>query len=368
MGSPFEVEIEPDWRGLVSCIRRQGTPQRVHFFEISLDLEVQQAVARRFGLREDGPDDPYYECKLHLAVQRLLGYDYVCCRLDDAQVSFERQRTTDTAALARAGGRAFAHEHQGPVSSWRDFETYPWPDPEKASLPSLDWFTENLPPDMCIVGVAPCVHLPEIMGFETLCYALYDDRDLVKAISRRIERLYAAAMPRMLQYERVQLVLGMDDMGFRSGTLISPEDLREFVLPGHRIIAQHAHAAGRPYILHCCGKIDAIMEDVIEDVGIDAKHSFEDTIESVMDAKAAYGGRIAVLGGVDVDFLCRAQPAQVRQRVRETLNTCMAGGGYCLGTGNSVTNYVPLENYFAMLDEGRRFGADCTARQACRQR
>ncbi len=31
------------------------------------------------------------------------------------------------------------------------------------------------------------------------------------------------------------------------------------------------------------------------------------------------------------------------------------GGGYCLGTGNSVANYIPLENYLTMLDEGRRF-------------
>jgi len=42
-------------------------------------------------------------------------------------------------------------------------------------------------------------------------------------------------------------------------------------------------------------------------------------------------------------------------RVRETLAVCQPGGGYCLGTGNSVANYVPVENYLAMLDEGRKF-------------
>ncbi len=41
--------------------------------------------------------------------------------------------------------------------------------------------------------------------------------------------------------------------------------------------------------------------------------------------------------------------------MRETLQQCMDGGGYCLGTGNSVANYVPLDNYLAMVDEGRRF-------------
>jgi uroporphyrinogen decarboxylase len=68
-----------------------------------------------------------------------------------------------------------------------------------------------------------------------------------------------------------------------------------------------------------------------------------------------YGGRVALLGGLDVDFLCRSDEAAVRQRVRDTLAVCQPGGGYCLGTGNSVANYIPLENYLAMLDEGRRF-------------
>jgi uroporphyrinogen decarboxylase len=62
-----------------------------------------------------------------------------------------------------------------------------------------------------------------------------------------------------------------------------------------------------------------------------------------------------VLGGIDVDFLCRATEDQVRERVRKTLTACMPGGGYCLGTGNSVANYVPLRNYLAMLDEGLTF-------------
>jgi uroporphyrinogen decarboxylase len=144
-------------------------------------------------------------------------------------------------------------------------------------------------------------------------------------------------------------------MGFRSGLLISPADTREFVLSGHKKIAAIAHEAGRPYLLHCCGKLTAIMEDLIEEVKIDAKHSFEDTIESVIDAKRTYGPQIALIGGIDVDFLCRSDEAAIRRRVRQTLDACLAGGGYALGTGNSVANYIPVENYLTMLDEGRRY-------------
>ena len=93
----------------------------------------------------------------------------------------------------------------------------------------------------------------------------------------------------------------------------------------------------------------------IDDIGIDARHSFEDNIEDVVTAHKKYGHRVAHLGGIDMDFICRATESELRERVRYTLGECMPSGGYCLGTGNSVANYIPLENYLAMLDEGRKF-------------
>ncbi|MGQ9661061.1 MAG: uroporphyrinogen decarboxylase family protein [Kiritimatiellia bacterium] len=190
-----------------------------------------------------------------------------------------------------------------------------------------------------------------------MCYALYEQRELVKAISGRLLKLYVSCLELLLQFDRVKIVWGSDDMGFKGGPMISPADLREFVLPGHKRMAEMCHAAGRPYILHSCGNLTLIMPDLIEDVGIDGKHSFEDTIEDVRDAKRKYGSRIALLGGIDVEFLCRASEAEIRSRVRNTLDVCLPGGGYCLGTGNSVANYIPLANYLIMLDEGRRYAS-----------
>jgi uroporphyrinogen decarboxylase len=33
----------------------------------------------------------------------------------------------------------------------------------------------------------------------------------------------------------------------------------------------------------------------------------------------------------------------------------MAGGRFALGSGNSLANYVPLQNYFILLEESRRW-------------
>ena len=175
------------------------------------------------------------------------------------------------------------------------------------------------------------------------------------AISRKLLDIYDVVIRRLLEFDRVKIIWGSDDMGFRGGPLISPDDLREFVFPGHKLMASLSHQAGRPYLLHSCGNLDLIMEDLIEKVGIDARHSFEDTIENVVAANKRYGKSIAILGGIDVDFLCRSSEQEIRSRVRQTLDECMPGGGYCLGSGNSVANYIPLDNYLVMLDEGRKY-------------
>ena len=357
---PFSVEIEPNWQELLSCIRREKTPDRVHFFETHIDVEVRQAIAARYGLLPEdvGPSDPFYEEKLHLAVQRFLGYDYVRAIPEGVRITFDRMATDDTAAMRRDGGRAFANESRGMVSTWEAFESFPWPDPQQVGTRSLEWYSENLPEDMCIMGEGGVAHLPELMGYETFCYALHEQPDLVAAISKRLEEIAVAGVRKMLEFDRVKMILVQDDMGFKTGPLASPDALREYLLPIHKSMARAAREANRPYLFHCCGKIDSIMEYVIEEVGITAKHSFEDVIESVVDAKARYGDRIAVLGGIDVDFLCKSSEEEIRRRVRSSLQQCMPGGGYCLGTGNSVANFIPLDSYLAMLDEGRKFSMD----------
>ena len=199
-----------------------------------------------------------------------------------------------------------------------------------------------------------CEYLVWLMGYQSLCFALVDNRELVIAIRDKIMAFYREALKVLLSFDKVRVIWVGDDLGFRTGTLLSPEDLRELVFPGHAMLARMSHDAGRPYFLHSCGNLSQVMEELISEVGIDAKHSFEDTIERVEDAKKSYGRRIAVLGGIDVDFLCRATEEQIRLRTRRTIEACQPGGGWCLGTGNSVANYIPLDNYLAMLDEGRR--------------
>jgi uroporphyrinogen decarboxylase len=356
------VPVQPDWQALCANLRREGTPKRVHVMELYEDAEVKAEVARCFGLAAGvDPGDPHAALRREIAVQRFLGYDAVVCAAEWPGFPREQHAAPDTTTLAAQsrGTRSWTDEHHGPISSWADFERYPWPRLDQIRTGQLEWLARELPDDMCIYSGCHSVfeNVTWLMGYETLCLALYDQPDLVAALFERVGSLLYGLCRVLVQLPRVEILFGGDDMGFNTQTMVAPQVLIERSLPWHRRMAALAHQRGRLYLLHACGNLRAIMPALIDDVQIDARHSFEDAIEPVDEAKRRYGDRLSLIGGVDMDLLCRGSEAQLRRRVRQILDVCLPGGGYCLGAGNTIANYVPLEHYLIMLDEGRRYCA-----------
>ncbi len=355
----LKKSFEPDWEGLIEDIKGVRTPRRVFNAELFHDPEVIDVIVDGFDLDAGlSRDDPNYNRKKMVAFNRFCGLDYVKAGLD-VELTFHRIAIDDTADLKRDGGRKFQDSHTGPIMSWQDFETYPWPDISSPHIASdLEWYQENLRDDMCIIGGLTghfCEEVTWLMGYETFCYALYEQRDLVQAIADKLREFYVAMTKRYLEYDRVRMVWSSDDMGFKTGILFDVDNMRRLVLNNHKTLARITHEAGRLYLLHSCGNLAEMMDILIDDVEIDAKHSFEDTIEDVRNVKKTYGQKIALLGGIDVDFLCRSSEGDIRKRVGDTIDVCLPDGRFCLGTGNTVTNYVPIDNYLAMIDEARLY-------------
>lgn len=356
----LDINVQPNYEALLSNLRLEGTPKRVHYMELFLDGEIKQNIINRYGIGSKIPeDDPYRYWKMEIELQRFLGYDYVSCGIEGLDFPRELLQTEDTTdkASQKRGIRSWTDEHKGPINSWEDFEKYPWPDPAKFTTYSLEWLSANLPDDMCLV--AGCHSIFEqvtwLMGYHFLCYAIYDMPDLVDSMFKKIGSIFHEAAKLIVQFDRVKILFGGDDMGFKTQPMVAPNVLINGSFPWHRKNAQIAHEAGKLYILHACGNLSPLMDSLINYVHIDGRHSFEDEIEPVVEAKRKYGSQIALLGGIDVHFLCTASEEQIRKRVRETLDICHPGGGYCLGSGNSVANYIPVDNYLIMMDEGRRY-------------
>ncbi len=279
-----------------------------------------------------------------------LGYDYV--RIErNVGFTFSIESAHDSTKSDDRGWQDYSHPV---IESEEDFERYPWPSVTDESFADIEYVNNHLPDGMGLISshaAGVYEHLSWIMGYENLCILLYEKPELVKMVAEKIGQIMEEFYTKLLQFENLAVVWPGDDMGFRTATLIRPEQLREYVLPWHRRFAEITHNAGLPYFLHSCGNLFEIMDDLIDDVKIDAKHSYEDAIMPVTEFQERYGSRIGILGGVDVDILTTKSTDDIRKHVREIIDTCGPRGRYAIGSGNSIPSYVPLEHFFTMLDE-----------------
>jgi uroporphyrinogen decarboxylase len=274
------------------------------------------------------------------------------------------QITGNTSSEVKDGKRGWLNDNRGPIMSWDDFHRFPWPRDIKAINAMSRTMAKRVPEGMKVMVIPGGVFewTTWLMGLVPFSYALADQPDLVDAVIDKVTSLIAAVVKDIMTEPNVGGIFMGDDLGFYSGTFVAPPVLREKFLPRTKEIVDLTHAAGGVFVLHSCGNMYAVMEDIIA-MGVDGKHSFEDKILPVEEAHARWGDRIGIIGGVDMNVMAKGTEDEVRARTRQVLDRCGAKGRYVLGTGNSVANYVPLRNYLAMLDEGRRWNREHFGRE-----
>ena len=344
---------KPDFNRLKKVLYRDGEPDVLPLFEYAMDSEIIRAITGK-------PANPENVAEMFFK----LGYDYVPATVN-IPYTFLTNAADDTSVLTTATGkRSFVNENEGIIENSDDFDAYLWPVVDGLVAAKVLQAEKCLPDGMKIlIDLAPGGILETVMwlmGYVPFSYALYENEQLIWDLFERITGNILKAVKLSLEQPDIGNIGGVmlgDDMGFNHSTMISPVLLRKYVFPCQKQVADLVHQHDLPLIMHSCGKLDEIMDDLIDYVGIDAKHSFEDNIMPITEAKEKYGHRVALLGGIDMNFLCTAQGNEIRQYVDNVIKKCAPGGGFALGTGNSVANYIPLENYLTMIDECRVKGA-----------
>ncbi|MBA7563369.1 hypothetical protein ES708_05024 [subsurface metagenome] len=386
----------PDFQLFVDVLSGKRKPNRIHLVELGYDREVIQNIYERttnepflymeaeairtesmrkfyegepvIPLRDEA-EKTYYRQFINFYYR--MGYDYVPdtqpWRYFKSMMRPAVRTAEDTANLPRkagytdvadkAGNREWVEEGKGIITSWKDFERFPWDRMVLDLEHHHRLLQESTPSGMRVMIVGSLFeHVTEqLLGFEGLAYLLYDDPELVKAVVDGYAAILDRFYTQVIDWDCIGGIFHVDDFGHLTGTHVSPEILRELFFPHLARFASLTHNHGKVFWLHSCGNHSEIMEDFIETVKIDAFHSFQDTIMPVGEFAKHYQGRIGVLGGVDVDKLCRLDEDSLRGYVRGILKTCVPGGRYALGSGNSIANYVPVDNVFIMLEEGRRY-------------
>lgn len=353
-GNAIPLQLNPDFRRLESVLRMEGEPDRVPFYEHLVDIEVMNAIAGP-SIASGTPDGMV---DLRLRFYGKLGYDYI-----PMEIKWPFPRTNfvagaDTAWIPRAQRRWVDQQH-GTIESWEDYGRYQFPERGTDFASPVERVSKALPEGTKIITHA-CGGVLEntmwLMGAKHFVRTLYTDRRLVRSIFDKVGEALVEAFTQASQVKGVGAMCLGDDMGLRTGTMIPPAELMRYVFPWHRKICRAAHSQDLPFILHSCGNLTGVMDCLIDYVGIDAKHSFEDAIMPVAEVKRRWGDRVALLGGIDVDVLARRDVAATAAYVRSVVNSCLPGGSWALGSGNSIPNYVKIDNYLAMLKEGARSG------------
>ena len=342
-----KLEREPDFEQFLKVLRREGRPDHLPFYE---HIASSGFIARRTGTKFDrmGPHDPGY---WQIYVDFWLGMGYDC-------VPMEIPLNCPLGSAEGAEGAVSRGSESHVVfKTMEDFENYPWPDEsEPIEFRHFETVAKLLPDCAKIVGgvcAGPYEWASQMLGTVGMSYAIVDAPELVDAVFAKIGSLHASADVTLASMDFIGALRQGDDLGFKTSTFLRPGQLRRWVFPTYTKMAAAAHEAGKPFILHSCGNLSAVYEDIIG-CGVDAKHSFEDVIMPVADFKRRYGERITPLGGLDVDTVCRSSADELRAYTRKAIDECFGDGHWALGTGNSLTDYMPVENYITALEEGMR--------------
>ena len=324
---------KPDFNQLLKVIRRE-IPDRDVLYEFFFG---EKFVKLGCGSR--------YESK-NFAQARIsafahFGYDYSTAWVSEFNFPTKEKHQKETISLNDAS-EIFDRE---------SFDKSPFLDPDKCDYTMLKDIEGDIPAGMKLIPCGPCGVLENVIrlvGYDNLCMMLYDDPQLVYDIFEKVGGGLVGHYRQCCKYKTVGAIMSNDDWGFNTQTMLSPADMRKYVFPWHKKIVETAHAAGLPIMLHSCGYYGDIVGDLYA-LGYDARHSYEDNIEPVEKAYERFRGKIAVLGGIDLDFVIRSSEEDITARCKKMLETARKHGGYALGTGNSVPDYVPVEKYLAML-------------------
>ena len=237
-------------------------------------------------------------------------------------------------------------------------KAFPWDEiPDlfwNQAAPKFEALRRQLPEGMKAVGgVGNGVFeiSEDLVGFEYLAYMQADDPQLFADLYQKIGDLMVTIWNEFIsRYADLFAVCRFgDDLGFKTGTLTSPRNIRKFILPQYARVIQMVRSAGKPFLLHSCGNIFPVMDEIIA-LGINGKHSNEDVIAPFDTWIERYGSQIALLGGIDVDVLCRTDPQGIFENVVKQATRFRANArGYALGSGNSIPEFVPASGYLAMI-------------------
>ena len=193
------------------------------------------------------------------------------------------------------------------------------------------------------------------MGFETFCMSFIQNEPLIRNLFDKVGTIQFEAFKKVISKPNVGAVWVVDDVAYDAGLMISPKYLRTYLFPWYRKMAAICKEKDIPFIFHSDGDLWKIMDDIVG-LGANAVHPIEPKAMDINEVKKRYGDKLAIMGNIDVDKLTRGTKEAVVAEVKKRIKEIGVGGGYCIGSSNSIPEWMNYDNYLTFIQAALQFG------------
>jgi len=212
--------------------------------------------------------------------------------------------------------------------------------------------------DMAVAGYVDGPFLTAYMtvGLSDFLVKVYRDRAFTSRLLDLVTRFNCAQARRLAELGVDAIIIG-EDMAGTSGPLINPRELRSVMFPFLVRQINEVRRTGTKVMIHSDGNTMPIFEDIVA-MGIDGYQAIEpDAGMDIAVLKAKYGEKLCLIGNVDCgNTLTLGSPPQVIAESRHVIDCAAEGGGFILGSSNSIHDGIKLENFLAMTNTAVKYG------------
>ena len=185
----------------------------------------------------------------------------------------------------------------------------------------------------------------QLMGDEALCLSYYDQPELVHSIIDTIGETAFKVLDRVSATVQVDQVFVHEDMAGRTGSMAGPQQVAEFIAPYYRRIWDMLRDRGaRVFGQDCDGNINSVIPAFL-DAGVNFMYPMEPAADmDIVNVRARYGTRLAMMGGIDKHVLRRSRDEIVAE-LEYKIPPMVRAGGCILGLDHRIPNGTPLDSY-----------------------
>jgi len=248
-------------------------------------------------------------------------------------------------------------EEKGVISNLEEYERFPWDEAAKLNFNKFYEVQPFLPEGMKIIACSGKIFTLAwmLMGFQNFCLSLYLQEELLRKVFQRIGEIQLQGANKLIEIPNIGGLWVVDDLSYGSGPMIDPKFLRKYVFPWYEELASICKRQDLLLILHSDGNIWPILEDLIS-IGFEAVHPIDPTSMDINEVKKRVGKKVGIIGNIHTDLLASGTAEEVRELTKKRIQEIAPGGGYALGSGNSVPSWARFENYQAMRETTLKYG------------